>query len=318
MLTLARIAVATVALANDPLDASHQSPAPGEHVQVLGTQVSLAPPPGFTPAERYSGFESVDTGASVMVLELPGPYAEAIRGLTEEGLKRGGVKLLRSDKVDIAGRRGLLIHASQDVQDTTYLKWMGVFGDDRRSVQVVANYPRGESGVGDALRKCVLGAKWDRTLVVDPFAYLPFTIKVPGELKFFARLQNSLLFTRTGEANKDAPEEPLYSVTPSLGPAQVDNLALTAETRMKQMPSLVKPVIQISQAIEIGELKGWEIVADATDEKGKTKLVAYLVMLLDGEGYYVFYGCVGADQQGPYLPAFRTATMSFAPKPSGK
>lgn len=317
MLTLACIAVATVALATDPLAASHRTHALDEHVQVLGTQVSLAPPPGFTPAERYSGFESAETGASVMVLELPGPYAEVVRGLTEEGLKRGGVKLLDSEKVDIAGRRGLLIHASQDVQDATYLKWMGVFGDDRRSVQVVANYPKGEAGsVGDALRKCVLGAKWDRTLVVDPFAYLPFTISVPGELKFFARLQNSLLFTRTGEANKDAPAEPLYSVTPSLGPAQVDNLALTAETRLKQM--LVKPVIQISQAIEIGDLKGWEIVADATDEKGKTKLVAYFVMLLDGEGYYVFFGSVGADQQGPYLPAFRTATMSFALKPSGK
>jgi hypothetical protein len=45
----------------------------GEPVRVPGTRVSLNPPPGFSPAHQFPGFQNGDIQSSIMVTELPGP-----------------------------------------------------------------------------------------------------------------------------------------------------------------------------------------------------------------------------------------------------
>jgi hypothetical protein len=39
--------------------------------RILGTKCSLIPPPGFTPASTFSGFQNTETGASIMINEIP-------------------------------------------------------------------------------------------------------------------------------------------------------------------------------------------------------------------------------------------------------
>jgi hypothetical protein len=84
MRPLARSLAALLVPASTLLASAHQE---ARHVVVRGTQVLLAPPTGFAPARRYSGFGSNETGASILVIELPGPYAEVAKGMTEQRLR---------------------------------------------------------------------------------------------------------------------------------------------------------------------------------------------------------------------------------------
>jgi hypothetical protein len=62
------------------------SPVLAQPVRVTGTSVALAPPPGFEPSSRFPGFERADLQSSVMVTEIPGPFAEVTSGLTAAAL----------------------------------------------------------------------------------------------------------------------------------------------------------------------------------------------------------------------------------------
>ncbi|HEX5590949.1 MAG TPA: hypothetical protein VFX65_11720, partial [Candidatus Limnocylindrales bacterium] len=65
------------------------SPLPGA-VLVPGTHAALVPPEGFTASATFVGFEH-ESGASIVIAELPGPYDEIVPGLTDEGFAGQGV-----------------------------------------------------------------------------------------------------------------------------------------------------------------------------------------------------------------------------------
>ncbi|WFP51167.1 hypothetical protein PL263_03860 [Methylomonas sp. EFPC3] len=50
---------------------------------VPGTSVSVTPPEGFTKAERFPGFMNEAIGASIMISEIPGPFAEVSGGFND-------------------------------------------------------------------------------------------------------------------------------------------------------------------------------------------------------------------------------------------
>jgi hypothetical protein len=313
MLSLAAVLAASCLAVQDP------PKPPPPHVQVPGTQVLLAPPPGFALAERYSGFESVETGASILVTEVAGPYSEVAKGFDAAGFERGGMKLIESKPAEIAGRAGALFRAKRVAQGVTFVKWIGVFGDEKRTVQVVTNCPEAAvPALGDALRACVAGARWDRSLKVDPFAHLTFTIAVPPELVFAARMQNMLLFTRSGEVVKKEPSEPALTVGASLGAPAITDLETFAARRLRQLPSISDVAFDTSRAVEIAGLSGWEIGARAVQGEGATPIFVYQVLLADDSGYHLLVAMAGEELRATYLPVFEKAARSFALKPVAK
>src|SRR5579863_3418302 len=66
---------------------------------VRGTKVKLVRPEGFTDAKRFPGFQQDETGASVVVMEVPGPFKKVTAAFTAAGLKQGGMKL--KERTDI-------------------------------------------------------------------------------------------------------------------------------------------------------------------------------------------------------------------------
>ena len=48
--------------------------------EVPGTSATLTPPDGFVEATRFPGFIKESTGSSIMISEIPGPYAEVTAG----------------------------------------------------------------------------------------------------------------------------------------------------------------------------------------------------------------------------------------------
>jgi hypothetical protein len=66
-------------------------------VKIAGTKCSLIPPSGFVVATRFSGFQSAETGASIMINELLTPYATLVTEFTADALKSSGMTLLKKE-----------------------------------------------------------------------------------------------------------------------------------------------------------------------------------------------------------------------------
>jgi len=294
-------------------------PAPAaksERVIVAGTHVKLRPPAGFVPAVGFTGFHLPDLGVSILVTEIPGPFAEVAKGTDEKGLRRSGMMLISRSDATISGRTGLLIHASQSMQDVEYEKWMAVFGDDKHTVMVVAAFPKILApGQSDALKRVVLDSEWDPTLAVDPFADLDWTVEVSKELLFAGRMQKVLTFNVEGSIPAKDPNQPMLIVAPSVDDTPIDDLQNYAEKRLRQTALLKKFEIQRSAAVKVAGFDAWEIVASAEHEKSKTPNHLYQLMIVRPEGYILVQGRCTQEAAKQFAPLFEKGARSWKPKP---
>ena len=79
-----------------------------KHKQIPGTKFFLVPPTGFVNATNFQRFQQVSSGASILVMEIPGPFSESTRGFNEQGLKTQGVILKKKEEIKVNQNEGFL------------------------------------------------------------------------------------------------------------------------------------------------------------------------------------------------------------------
>lgn len=279
---------------------------------VPGTRVTLEPPAGFAPAQRFPGFERPELGASIMVTELPVGFDELRKGMTKQGLASRGMELLESRQVSIAGATADLLHVKQQAYGLEFLKWMLVAGNDSGSVMVVGTFPKAEGdSLGAAVRTAVLSTSLRADGEVDPLQGLPFGVAPGDKLKIAGRMGNMLMLTRGGTTRPTPPEDPLYVVGNSLVDAQPDDLRAFSEHRAMQTAQTRNVRILSGRDMGVDGMQAYEIVADAEDTKSGKPIRLYQVIAPEGRGYFIFQGLVGLDGAPEYLAEFRRVTDSF-------
>jgi hypothetical protein len=307
-LAYAALTLAVCSLAATP---QAQSQAP---VRVTGTVVSLIPPAGFLPAERYPGFERQDLRASIMVSELPGPAAVMQRGMTSQALASRGMRLLGSTRHRIDGQEALLLHVAQDAGGYEAVKWMLVAGDDRATVMVVATFPTEFEGrLSEAVRTSVLSATRASAAprAADHFEGLPFRVTPTPALKIAGRISNMLVLTETGSMAPQGSDTAIFIVGTSLAEVGMEDLRAFAETRVRQTDKVSSVRIVEGRDVRLGGRAAYEIVAEATEEGGGKSLTVYQVLLPDGGGYVLMQGLVSASRGAALVPEFRRVANTF-------
>ena len=282
-------------------------------VRVPGTSVSLQPPEGFALAENYPGFQSAEQQASIMVTQVPAPFAEIRKAMTEDMLATRGITLLSSTEETVGGRQALLLQVAQSAAGTDYLKWMLVTGDPRETVMIVGTFPKsaGEE-VGAAIRKSVLTASLTVAAPADPFEGLQFRVTATPKLQISNRVSNMLILTESGKTGTLAPGEPVYIVGSSIRPGGSGDLKAFSEARARQTEQIRDLENLSGREITIGGLAAYELLADAKDVKSGTPIRLYQVIAPDDDGgYFIVQGLVGADRAAVMLPEFRKVTESF-------
>ena len=91
-----------------------------DHQNVEGTKISLIPPAGFTKAVNFLGFQEEVSGASIMVLNIPGPFSETSKGITKENLLSTGVQMISDDHILLNGLPALLVQGKQSAYGNIY------------------------------------------------------------------------------------------------------------------------------------------------------------------------------------------------------
>jgi hypothetical protein len=280
-------------------------------VRVPGTTVTLVPPAGFTPADRFPGFQRVDMSASIVVSELPGPAETMQKGMTRETLASRGMTLIRSETVKASGKDALLIHVSQSVDGKEYLKWMLIAGDEKKLVMIVGTFPKEASELSLSIKRAILSASWSSLTKTPTNEGLTFRIFPTATLKRAGRVANMLVFNESGKMGPGDATQAVLVVGSSISDASIENVEKFARERATKT-SQVGPLRNIEgRELTTDGLPGYELVAEATDRKTGREVRMYQLILADQTTYYIAQGFVAASRGPAIVDQFRKVTGSF-------
>lgn len=286
-----------------------------KHQHVEGSNLFLIPPPGFAEATNFQGFQQESSGASIMVIEIPGPFSESTKGFTEEGLKSQGVVLNKREEVKVNGYQGLFITAEQLAYGVNYAKYILVFGDEQNTFMVNGAYPKKVQELKSDMLESVFSVVYESGLVVDQLSTVPFSIDTRNtKLKFATNMGGSLLYTVDGKAPTEAADKTAFIAGLSISNIQSPDRKLSSLARIKQLPytGLVIDEDDIDE-IEIDGISGYEIHGEGLDKSSGTKELVYQVMLFDSNGYYIMVGSTKSDFQ-QNLDMFKQIARTFRRK----
>ncbi|HEY9872241.1 MAG TPA: hypothetical protein V6D12_02340, partial [Candidatus Obscuribacterales bacterium] len=159
-----------------------------------------------------------------------------------------------------------------------------------------------------------ISAKWQKNKVIGLLADINFVVEITPNFKVTQRLQNALLYTRSGVIPTKSPEEPIFIVAPAISKITVQDRKQFSENRLAQTAQIENLSVETSKEISINGLSGYEIIAKASDRDTNIPLLVYQVMLFEGETYYLIQGLVGEKLKAEYLDDFQTMARSFKRK----
>lgn len=280
--------------------------------RVPGSSVTLEPPGGFTASSRFAGFERADLQASIMVTEVPGPFAGVTGGMNARGLATRGMTLISSARRQVDGKQALLIQVTQSANGVEFLKWMLAAGDTKQTTMIVATFPRtSEAELSEAMRAAVLSARWTTRTAADPFEGLPFRVTPSTSLKIAGRVNNLLILNESGSLQPQGPNAALFAVGSSVSPVHIADLASFAETRAKQTKQMQNIRISRQSSTTIAGTAAHELIAEGTDIATGRAVTLYQVLLPEGGGYVLMQGLVASSRAAAMIPEFQRAAESF-------
>ena len=292
------------------------SDAQQQYVSFPAVGVKLVRPSGFDDAENFHGFQQPSTQSSVMVLMIPGPFAETTRGFTAEQLKTRGMTLLSKEDVVIDGNSGVLLSVTQDAYGTEFAKWILSFGNDKETRMVTATFPKSDDTIlSDELKAVVLGTKRDDAPAPTPGADVGFAIAASAKLRLTRGIGKMLMYTKDGTIPAKSPEDPLFIAAPSLSEVPTDDKRQFAVQRLFQTAHTKISSVTSNNEITIDGLDGYEILAEGEDADSRTPLKVYQVVIYDDRSYILMQGLVGANAANEYLPEFKTMAHSLTRHP---
>jgi len=280
-------------------------------VQVLGTGVALEPPPGFVPAQRFSGFEQDAKSASIVVTELEGPASKMQKGMTREMLASRGMTLIRSQPVRVHRKSALLLQVSQIAAGTDFLKWMLVAGDEKKTVMIVGTFPKAATDLTLPIKQAILSATWGGTVKAAPYEGLMFRADPTPALKLAGRVGNALVFSESGSMTHGDPNQAILVMGTSLSAFAIPNLEQFARDRATRSTQVGPLRNIVGRALTVDGLPGYEIVAQANDARTGREVRMYQLVLVEQRTYYLAQGFVPADRARVMLDQFRQVTGSF-------
>lgn len=287
---------------------------PQQSTLVTGTRVSLAPPVEFTPSSQFPGYQQESTGASIMVTEIPGPFAEVSAGFARPSeLAKKGMTLQKKEEITIDGRTALLLQIWQVAAGQEFLKWILALGNANETVLVVATFlKQHESELSEKMRASLLTVTWDSEKSVSPTEGLSFSLSEKRKMKPAKRIANKLIYTKDGIMPNEGGDAPLFIIGQSTAKVNVDDPESFAKLILLQNDSFTDIEIEQSSEVLIDSLSGYEILAKGLDKKSKQPTVIYYTMLFEEQNYFFFMlGMVGSEQREAYLPVFKEMAGSF-------
>jgi hypothetical protein len=273
--------------------------------------VEILQPENFEISPRFPGFINSEDGSIIKTISMPAPFENVIKSFTKEGLAMQKMKLVREENITVDGSPALLLNATRQDGDKRLENWVVLFASGTETKMVQAEFPKTTNFEPSELFKAiVIHSKLIGANSADGTA-IQFTITPSGKLKETKRVGFAQAFTFDGTLSQEVPTLPRYYAAPSLGNNAVANKRFFTSQRLYDMAGTNVGTVISDQAITVDGLSGYEMVAEANDQKTGAPLNVYLVVLYEEDRFYILRGVVGTDMAEEYLPEFKKMTHSF-------
>jgi hypothetical protein len=282
------------------------------HIKVAGTKCSMIPPTGFVNSTTFSGFQNSETGASIMINQLPTNHLELIKGFTASALKTRGMTLLKQESIDFQNSKASIFYVSQSANGSIYLKQMLVFGDSENTILVNGIYPESAKNLEPEIKKAILSTIFTETDSENPLDAAPFSVNTEGtDFKIIKYFSGNLLY---GVEGKIPTEKPTLIVGNSISKVALDiDQEQYVLDRLKILPNGSENKVKAKTEISIGGLEGYEVIAEGQSKDNVPELT-YLTMLFNETGdYYIILGQTKEDFE-KYSSIFKKIARSFKEK----
>jgi hypothetical protein len=280
--------------------------------------LAIPKPDGFEKASSFHGFQQVSSSSSVLLAKVPAPFSEIRKAIDKKRFAKEKLSLISQQPIKISNQNGLLLQVEQSVFSQRVQKWIVVFGDEKNTYWITAAFLQEDAPkLSEPLKKVVLAATISSSK--PSVSSLPFSIKAVDGLTMapsLSGLGKAVGFTKNGQIPQTSPQDPIFIVAPSLGDVLVADRKKYADRRLYQYRGTKIDSIKSSNEISIDNLSGWEMEATGQDQKTKTPLKLYQVMLFPKQGGYVLMtGIVGTQQANVYLPKFKAIAQTYKNSP---
>lgn len=283
-----------------------------EHKNIKGTKVSLLIPDGFTEAPNFLGYQQEGSGSSIMVINIPGPYSEASKGITKEILLSQGVVSNKIKNYSFNGLPAVFVKGVQNVRGTTFSKYILAFGNEAETIMVLGASPNELKKIGDEIEKSILSTYYNSELAIDPFETLDWTIDVSNtKLKYASNMSTTLCYNVDGKSPTQSIDETSLLAGKSFSPMDIEDKKLYSLNRVKKILFEIDTIKFVNE-ITIDGIYGYEVLAEGWDKTGQSENI-YQVILFSDNFYYILLGTTN-DRNGNSTDELKKAIRTFRRK----
>jgi hypothetical protein len=284
-----------------------------EHQNINGTKVSIIPPKGFTDGLNFLGLQQTESGSSIMILDIPGPYSETSKGITKENMLSKGVEMKKIETLTINELPAIFATGIQNAYGNIYTKFILVFGTDNETIMINGVYPENLKKVGDEIKKSMLTVFYEPDKKINPFEALDYSIDISEtKLKFGKSMSNSLIFSVDGQVPTASSDKTNLIVAKSFSQITAEDKKLFCINRLKQTPIEIEN-IEYTNEITIDGISGYEIYAKGKNKKSSETENIYQVILFSDKLYYILFGTTN-DETYKSIDEIKKAVITFKRK----
>ena len=241
----------------------------------LNSRIGLVPPAGFAPSTRFAGFENPTASAAIVIAEMPGEaYVELEKAFTDEALKARGMTITLREPMTFKDGRGILVlgpKVTDGVKRHEALLLAGVSGLTALvSVQMIeaSHATITDAVVREALKTLAVRQVPDSEML----GVLPYKLGNLAGFRVVRTAQNgTAILTQGPNDSVTDVEQPflLIGIAGGEAPKPEDRDAF-ARRLFSVAPGIKDIKITRAEPLRIGQMPGYEIVAEAKDARSGT------------------------------------------------
>jgi hypothetical protein len=281
------------------------------------SRVGLVPPAGFTASARLSGFENSQANAVILISSMPAEaYPELEKSLTDEALKQRGMQVAVHEPLALKDGKGVFIAGPREADGQKRYEAVVI-----ATVSGVATFisvqmlESSHATVTDAMLRDAFKTIAVRKEVPDSekLSILPYKINnLAGFRVLRTAVDGSAILT---DGPKDAVknvEQPFLLVGVKVGdvpkPEERDKFAREVFTGA---PGVKDVKITRAEPLRIGQMAGYEIVADAKDIESGTDVTTVQWLRFGQNGHLQMFAIVRRTAWNEIYPKLRTIRDSI-------
>jgi hypothetical protein len=261
-----------------------------EHQNIIGTKISLIPPKGFVKADNFLGLQQTQSGSTIMVLDIPGPFSETSKALTKEGFLSQGVEVKSIENLTLNNLPAIFVTGEQNAYGNIYTKYVLCFGTDKETIMINGASPNNLNEISNEVKVSILSSFYEENKKINPFDVVDYEIDILKSKLIFAKsISNSLTWTTDGLLPTKSADKTSLTIAKSFSKTAIEDRKLFTLNRLKQLPIEIINT-ESTKEISVDGISGYEIISTSKNKKTSEQEKTYFVMLFSDSLYYIFYG----------------------------